>query len=147
MYKRFKKRMDNEGNTETELTLAMMHKEREGGAGNVSSMTIVGQVKDQECLMVDDMADTCGTMCAAAEELVKAGAKRVVAAVTHAVFSRDAITKINACDAIEAIYVTDTCVSSPENLGPKFHVMSVAEVFAEAIHRNYTHQSVSDLFH
>lgn len=70
-------------------------------------MVLVGDVKDRVAILVDDMADTCGTICHAAEKLLEAGATKVYAILTHGIFSGPAITRINnAC--FEAVVVTNT---------------------------------------
>lgn len=70
-------------------------------------MVLVGDVKDRVAILVDDMADTCGTICHAAEKLLEAGATKVYAILTHGIFSGPAISRINnAC--FEAVVVTNT---------------------------------------
>lgn len=88
------------------VEFALIHKERKK-ANEVASMVLVGDVKDRVAILVDDMADTCGTICHAADKLVEAGATRVYAILTHGIFSGPAISRINnAC--FEAVVVTNT---------------------------------------
>uniref|UniRef100_A0A1B0DKM7 ribose-phosphate diphosphokinase n=1 Tax=Phlebotomus papatasi TaxID=29031 RepID=A0A1B0DKM7_PHLPP len=88
------------------VEFALIHKERKK-ANEVSSMVLVGDVKDRVAILVDDMADTCGTICHAAEKLMDAGATKVYAILTHGIFSGPAISRINnAC--FEAVVVTNT---------------------------------------
>lgn len=88
------------------VEFALIHKERKK-ANEVASMVLVGDVKDRVAILVDDMADTCGTICHAAEKLMEAGATRVYAILTHGIFSGPAISRINnAC--FEAVVVTNT---------------------------------------
>ena len=83
-----------------------MHKERKQ-ANEVDSMTIIGDVKGKTCIIVDDMTDTSGTLCKAAEELIAAGATKVYAFITHGIFSEPAAERI-AKSKIEKIVCTDT---------------------------------------
>lgn len=88
------------------VEFALIHKERKK-ANEVASMVLVGDVKDRVAILVDDMADTCGTICHAAEKLLEAGATKVYAILTHGIFSGPAICRINnAC--FEAVVVTNT---------------------------------------
>ncbi|XP_023216787.1 ribose-phosphate pyrophosphokinase 2-like, partial [Centruroides sculpturatus] len=88
------------------VEFALIHKERKK-ANEVASMVLVGDVKDKVAILVDDMADTCGTMCHAAEKLLEAGAAKIYAILTHGIFSGSAISRINnAC--FEAVVVTNT---------------------------------------
>ena len=88
------------------VEFALIHKERKK-ANEVASMVLVGDVKDRIAILVDDMADTCGTICHAAEKLLEAGATKVYAILTHGIFSGPAINRINnAC--FEAVVVTNT---------------------------------------
>lgn len=127
----------------TNGSLVLMHKERHPD-GSVTQ-NIIGQVKDLRCIIVDDMGDTCGTLLNATKELVAAGARLVDASIIHGVFSRDAVDRISRCAELNRLYVTDTCLDGPI-ADPKFRVFSVGGVFAEAIHSNFTNQSVSCLF-
>uniref|UniRef100_A0A8C7LM06 ribose-phosphate diphosphokinase n=1 Tax=Oncorhynchus kisutch TaxID=8019 RepID=A0A8C7LM06_ONCKI len=88
------------------VEFALIHKERKK-ANEVDRMVLVGDVKDRVAILVDDMADTCGTICKAAEKLIDAGAIKVYAILTHGIFSGPAIARIN--DApFEAVVVTNT---------------------------------------
>ncbi|VDH93129.1 ribose-phosphate pyrophosphokinase [Mytilus galloprovincialis] len=88
------------------VDFALIHKERKR-ANEVASMVLVGDVKDQVAILLDDMADTCGTFCHAAEKLIEAGASKVYAICTHGIFSGPAITRINE-SVFEAVVVTNT---------------------------------------
>ena len=114
---------------------------------NVSQvMHIIGDVADRDCILVDDMIDTGGTLCKAAEALKERGAKRVFAYATHAVFS-GAATQHLASDAIDEIVVTDTVPLSPEMkaLG-KVRVLTLSTMLAEAIRRISNEESISAMF-
>ena len=114
---------------------------------NVSQvMHIIGDVADRDCILVDDMIDTGGTLCKAAEALKERGAKRVFAYATHAVFSGTAVQHL-ASDAIDEIVVTDTVPLSPEMkaLG-KVRVLTLSTMLAEAIRRISNEESISAMF-
>jgi len=128
------------------IDFALIHKERKR-ANEVDKMVLVGDVRDRCAILVDDMADTCGTICKAAERLKEAGATKVYAILTHGVLSRDAVQKIND-SCFEAVVVTNT-ISQKENLiqSTKLKVINVAGVFGEAIRRTHEGKSVSKLFY
>ena len=109
-------------------------------------MNIIGDIQDRTCLIVDDMIDTGGTLCKAAEALKERGAKRVFAYATHAVFSGAAAQHL-ASDAIDEIVVTDTVPLSPEMkaLG-KVRVLTLSTMLAEAIRRISNEESISAMF-
>uniref|UniRef100_F6TAG7 ribose-phosphate diphosphokinase n=1 Tax=Equus caballus TaxID=9796 RepID=F6TAG7_HORSE len=88
------------------VDFALIHKERKK-ASKVDHMVLVGDVKDRVAILVDDIADTCGTICHAADKLLSAGATRVYAILTHGIFSGPAITRINSA-CLEAVVVTNT---------------------------------------
>ncbi|XP_060126076.1 ribose-phosphate pyrophosphokinase 1-like [Zootoca vivipara] len=88
------------------VDFALIHKERKK-ASEVDRMVLVGDVKDRAAILVDDMADTCGTICHAAEKLLSAGVTRVYAILTHGIFSGPAISRINGA-GFEAVVVTNT---------------------------------------
>ena len=74
------------------MEFALIHKERKK-ANEVAGMTLVGDVKDRVAILVDDMADTCGTICCAVDKLVEAGATKVFAILTHGIFSGPALNR------------------------------------------------------
>ncbi len=88
------------------VEFALIHKERKK-ANEVASMVLVGDVKGKIAILVDDMADTCGTICHAADKLVAAGAAQVFAILTHGIFSGPALARINNAQ-FEAVVVTNT---------------------------------------
>ena len=106
-------------------------------------MNIIGDVKDKNLLIVDDLVDTAGTLVNAVEALHKAGAKDVYAAATHPVLSGLAIERINKCN-LKKIVVTDTL--PVKSSSPKIEMESIAQLFAEAIKRTFKHMSISSLF-
>jgi ribose-phosphate pyrophosphokinase len=124
--------------------IALISKER-AKAGVVATMNLIGDVEGCDCIIVDDMCDTAGTLVKAANLLKNKGANRVFAIASHAVFSKDALRKIS--DSIlEEMVVTDTI---PLKKGPseKIKVISVAKLIAEAIKRIENDQSISELFY
>ena len=114
---------------------------------NVSQvMHIIGDVADRDCILVDDMIDTGGTLCKAAEALKERGAKRVFAYATHAVFSGSAAKHI-ASNALDEVVVTDTIPLSAEikALG-KVRSLTLCGMLAEAIRRISNEESISAMF-
>ncbi len=124
--------------------LAVIDKRR-AGPNKVDSMTVVGEVEGEICIIVDDIADTGGTLLKAADTLIKAGAKRVVACCVHAVFSGDSCKKLND-SIIEEVIVSDTIAHQRSAVGAKVTILSVAPLFAEAIRRIHSDDSISSLF-
>ncbi|KAI9013027.1 phosphoribosyltransferase-like protein [Gaertneriomyces semiglobifer] len=128
-----------------DLEFALIHKERKK-ANEVSRMVLVGDVKGRDCILVDDMADTCGTLGLAAKVLIDNGAKKVYAIVTHAVLSGKAIKVINA-SLLEKVVVTNTIPHDDKKLlCPKLDTIDVSSTFAEAIRRTHNGESISYLF-
>lgn len=109
-------------------------------------MNVIGQVKDRNCLIVDDIVDTAGTLCHAATALKDRGAKKVAAYCTHPVLSGNAIENINN-SALDAVIVTDTIPLSEEALKcPKIKAVSLSGMIAETISRITVNESVSSMF-
>jgi len=128
-----------------EADLAIIDKRRP--KANVAQvMHIIGDVKDRDCILVDDMIDTGGTLCAAATALKKNGAKRVFAYATHPVFSGNAVENLrNSC--IDEIVVTDSIPLSPEVAAlPNVRVLSLSPMLAESIRRVSNEESISAMF-
>jgi ribose-phosphate pyrophosphokinase len=126
-------------------SLAIIDKRRE--AANVSKvMYVIGDVKDKEAILLDDMIDTAGTVTQAATALMENGAKRVIAACTHPVLSGPAIRLINE-SPLEEVVATDT-IPLAENARAcgKLKVVSVSKMLAEAIRRIHDESSVNSLF-
>lgn len=120
------------------------HKERPK-PNQVGSITAIGEVKDRNVLIVDDMVDTAGTICMAANMLKEKGARSVRAAITHPVLSGSAYDKINA-SALEEVIVTDTIPLNQDKDLSKFKVISCADMFAEVIERVHNYKEISSLF-
>jgi ribose-phosphate pyrophosphokinase len=125
--------------------LAIIDKRRE--AKNVSEvMNIIGDVEGRDCVILDDMIDTAGTMTNAARALKDKGAKRVMAAATHPVLSGPAIERI-VDSPLEEVIVTDSIPLTAEaEATGRFRVLSVASLLGEAIKRIHHSDSVSSLF-
>jgi len=123
--------------------LAIIHKEREM-PNQVARMKLVGDVKGKTALIVDDMITTGGTLVKAAELLVENGAREVHACATHGVLSGDANLVLDN-SPIQKVFITDT-VSADRPLSKKVDVVSVGEVFGEAIERIEKGESLSELF-
>jgi ribose-phosphate pyrophosphokinase len=128
-----------------EAGLAIVDKRRE--EKNVSEvMNIIGDVSGRECVILDDMIDTAGTMTNAARALRDKGAKRVMAAATHPVLSGPALDRIMD-SPLEEVIVTDTIPLREEAVKTgRFRVLSVASLLGEAIKRIHHSDSVSSLF-
>ncbi len=113
---------------------------------NVSEiMNIIGDIKDKNVIIIDDIIDTAGTLCNAANALKERGARSVRACATHGILSGPAIERIQA-SAIEELVILDTIPLAEGKKIDKIKVETVANVFAEAIRRVYSEQSVSTLF-
>ena len=93
---------------------------------------IVGDVKDKDCIIVDDIVDTAGTLCLAAAKLKELGARHVYAAISHGVLSGPALERINN-SALEKLVITDTIPLAEEKKSPKIEVLSMAELFSRII--------------
>jgi ribose-phosphate pyrophosphokinase len=106
---------------------------------------LIGNVKDKNVLIIDDMIDTAGTITAACNELPKFGAKDVYVFSTHSVFSEPAVERLKDCAAKE-IVVTDSINLPDEKKFDNLKILSVDELLGETIKRIYKGQSVSDLF-
>ncbi|MGQ9570305.1 MAG: ribose-phosphate pyrophosphokinase [Thermodesulfovibrionales bacterium] len=128
-----------------QCSIAIIDKRREGV--NVSEvMNVIGDVKNKDTLILDDMIDTGGTTTQAAGALKEKGAKRVVAACTHAVLSGSAIDMVNN-SVIEELIVTDTIpFDTKKEQCKKLTVLSIASLLGEAIKRIHEESSISSLF-
>ena len=128
-----------------ESELAIIDKRR-ARAGVSEVMNIIGEVGGMNCVMIDDMVDTAGTLCQAAQALKDRGAERVVAYVTHPVLSGRAIENLER-SALDELVVTDTIpLDAAAAACPRIRVLSVGELLAESIARIHRNESVSTLF-
>ena len=109
-------------------------------------MNIIGEVEGKTCMLIDDMVDTAGTLCRAAQALKDEGALKVVAYITHPVLSGGAVERISQ-SALDELVVTDTIPLSAEATGARrIRQLSVAELLAETIRRIRDEASVSSLY-
>jgi ribose-phosphate pyrophosphokinase len=128
-----------------DLEFAIIHKERKK-ANEVSRMTLVGSVSGKIAIILDDMADTCGTLAKAAETLKTNGATKVYAMVTHGILSGKAI-EIIAQSSLEEVVVTNTIPSDEKKrMCPKIKSIDISGTLAEAIRRTHNGESISYLF-
>lgn len=127
-----------------DLELALIHKERRV-ANEVSTMVLVGVVRNKTCILVDDMADTCGTLAKAAQTLVDNGAKSVMALVTHGVFSGNA-QQIIEDSRLDLVVCTNSVPLQPSLAAcPKIKQIDISATLAEAIRRLHNGEPVSYL--
>jgi ribose-phosphate pyrophosphokinase len=128
-----------------DASLAIIDKRR-SGPNVVAEMNIIGEVKDQIAILLDDMVDTAGTLTMAADALKKEGARSILGCCTHAVLSGPAIQRIDE-SPMEELIVTDTIPLGAEaQLCRKIKVLSVAHLIGEAIRRTHEEESISSLF-
>ncbi|WP_455476728.1 ribose-phosphate pyrophosphokinase [Bartonella sp. B41] len=125
--------------------LAIVDKRRER-AGESEVMNIIGDISGKDCLLLDDIVDSAGTLCNAASALLKHGANSVTAYITHGVFSGNAVERITKSDMKELV-VTDSIMPTKEiEDAHNIRVLPIADLIGEAIARTAAEQSVSSLF-
>ncbi len=125
--------------------LAIIDKRRQR-ANESQVMNIIGDVRGRSCILVDDLVDTAGTLCQAAQALKDEGAVRVIAYITHPVLSGKAVERVSA-SALDELVVTDTIPLGEEARKCKrIRVLSVAELLAETMRRIRDEESVSSLY-
>lgn len=128
------------------VDLAIIDKRRPQ-ANQAQVMHIIGDIQDRTCVVVDDMVDTAGTLCKAAEALKAHGARRVIAYSTHPILSGPAVDNISASH-LDELVVTDTIpLAEHARRSGKIRQLSVAGLIAEAIRRVSNEESVSAMFH
>lgn len=126
--------------------LAIIDKRREK-AGVSEVMHIIGEVEGQDCIMVDDIVDSAGTLCNAAVALMNAGAKSVQAYVTHGVLSGDAVKRV-VDSPLDSLVITDSIAARQEIVDARnIRILSVAELVGESILRISEERSVTSLFY
>ncbi|QCK14730.1 ribose-phosphate pyrophosphokinase [Mangrovivirga cuniculi] len=123
-----------------EMVICDKHRKR---ANEIASMQVIGNVKDADVILVDDIVDTAGTICKAASILKEKGAKSVRAVITHPVLSGKAYENIEN-SVLEEMVVTDTIPLKKES--EKIKVLTVSDLFAKAIRKIHDHESISSLF-
>jgi ribose-phosphate pyrophosphokinase len=125
--------------------LAIIDKRRER-AGHSEVMNVIGDVSGRDCILVDDLVDSGGTHCNAADALIRAGARSVSAYVTHGVLSGGAVARISS-SPIEAMVITDSILATEAvRLAPNIRQITIAPLMAEAMRRISDESSVSSLF-
>jgi ribose-phosphate pyrophosphokinase len=125
--------------------LAIVDKRREK-AGEVSDMTVIGDVTGKKCIIVDDICDTAGTLCKAAEVLMENGATEVHSYITHGVLSGPAVERIKA-SVMKSLVITDSIEpTAAVRAAPNIRIVPTAPMFAQAILNIWNGTSVSSLF-
>jgi ribose-phosphate pyrophosphokinase len=128
------------------VPLAMVDKRRYGDDEKARAVHLVGNVRGKRALIIDDEIATGGTVIESADFVMREGASDVSVAVVHPVFSGPAVQRLRNAKAISEVVVTDTIPLPPEKQDPKFKVLSVSSLIAEAISRIHDGRSVSGLF-
>ena len=131
--------------TRLDVSLAIIDKRR-SGPNVVAEMNIIGEVKGQTAILLDDMVDTAGTLTMAAEALKREGAKRILGCCTHPVLSGPAIRKIKESPLEELIVTNSIPLRAEAEKCKKIKVLSVAHLIGEAIRRTHMEKSVTSLF-
>ena len=125
--------------------LAIVDKRREK-PGEIAEMTVIGDVAGKTCIIVDDIVDTAGTLCKAAEVLIENGAKEVHSYITHGVLSGPAIERITK-SVMKSLVITDTIeATDPVRNAKNIRIVPTAPIFAQAILNIWNGTSVSSLF-
>lgn len=114
-------------------------------ANEIAEMTVIGDVKGADVILVDDLVDTAGTLCRAADIIMKEGAHSVRAICTHPVLSGKALENIEK-STLQELIVCDTIPIPPTKRSQKIKVLSTAKLFARAIRNTHEHRSISALF-
>jgi ribose-phosphate pyrophosphokinase len=125
--------------------LAIVDKRRER-PGESEVMNIIGAVEGRDCILVDDIVDSGGTLCNAADALLEKGAKSVTAYATHGVLTGGAIARITASRLKEMVFTNSIQPTEDFEASPKLRWISIAPLIGEAISRTASEQSVSSLF-
>ena len=128
-----------------EAPLAIVDKRREK-AGEIAEMTVIGNVSGKKCIIVDDICDTAGTLCKAAELLMENDASEVHSYITHGVLSGPAVERITK-SVMKSLVITDSIEASPAVLAaPNIRIVPTAPMFAQALLNIWNGTSVSSLF-
>jgi len=128
-----------------ECDVAMIYKNR-SGPGKIKEMKLIGEVADKNCIIVDDMADSCGTIAKASNILMTNGARSVRAYCTHAVLSGEAERNLHNSN-IDKLYVSDTIVNPKTKYIQQIEILSIADLFADAIKNINEENSMKELFY
>lgn len=125
--------------------LAIADKVRTDHSEHANVVDVIGDVEDRNAILVDDFTISAGTLVEAAEQLMTRGARSVIAAVSHGVFSEGSMERLED-SPIRRLFTTDTIETQPVTISQKVQVVSVAPLFAEAIRRIHNRESISLLF-
>ena len=126
--------------------LAIVDKRRER-PGESEVMNVIGEVEGRDCIMIDDIVDSGGTLCNASDALLKHGAHEVNAYITHGVLSRDAVTRLED-SSLNSVSITDSIQPTEAVMSAStMRVISISGLLGEAIERTSGEKSVSSLFH
>ena len=128
-----------------DANLAIIDKRREK-PGTSEVMNIIGEISNNHCILIDDIIDSGGTLCNAAEALIEAGATSVDAYVTHGVLSGSAVSKISNSPLKNLVTTDSIKATEPVKLTSNIRQLSIAPILSEAIRRVHTETSVSSLF-
>jgi ribose-phosphate pyrophosphokinase len=128
-----------------DLGFALIHKER-ARPNEVSRMVLVGDVVGKIAILVDDIADTCGTLAKAAETVMGHGAKSVVGIATHGILSGNAIDVLNESSLINVVVTNTIPMGDKLARCPRLRIIDISPTLAEAIRRTHNGESVSFLF-
>ncbi len=132
--------------SDLDCEIAIIHKQRSTRKiDSVEARYLIGEVKDKTCIITDDMIDTAGTICAAAELLSEKGAREIYCVATHGVLSDPALKRIEE-SAFTKVIVTNTLPTEPVAQSNKIVVLSIAPLIADAISAIYSGKSVSAIF-
>lgn len=130
--------------TRLDLPIAIIEKRRPK-ANESEVMNLIGDIEGKDCIIIDDIVDTAGTICKAAAVLKERGAKRVFGCATHGVLSGPALERIED-SVMDRFVITNTIYKDPASLPEKITVVSVASLLAECIRRVNTNLSISQVF-
>ena len=124
--------------------LALVDKKR-SGPNQIETVTLIGDIRGKDVVIVDDMIDTAETLCSAAELLCQSGAREVIASCTHPILSSNAVDRIQE-SVITKVIVSDTILMPEEKKHDKIEIYTSAPLFGEAIKRIHNEESISSLF-
>ena len=135
-------RLKKRGGTEPPIIICHKTRPRQNQVG---TLRVIGDVEGMDVVIVDDIIDTAGTLCKAADELKKQGATSVRACITHAVLSDPAVERIHESQ-LDEVYITDTIAHPELENDPKIHVLSMTHLFARMMTKVYLYEPISDEF-
>lgn len=128
-----------------DASLAIIDKRRER-ANESEVMNLIGEVRGKDCIIIDDIIDTAGTLCGAARALAEEGARKIVACASHGVLSGPAVKRIAESPLTEVVVTDSIPLSESAQACPKIRQLSISRLLGEAIKRIHSSDSVSSLF-